>query len=76
MKILVVHGPNLNLLGTRELEVYGSATLEELDRCISEEAEGLGVEVQIHQTAREGEIIELLHAGIGSVEGAVVNPAA
>ena len=76
MRILVVHGPNLNLLGTRELEVYGSTTLEELDRRISAEAEALGLDVETHQTAREGEIIELLHGAIGSVGGAVVNPAA
>src|SRR5688500_15862883 len=76
MRILVIHGPNLNLLGTRELEVYGPLELEELDRRISKEAALLGVDVQVHQTAREGEIIELLHAGIGSVDGAVVNPAA
>lgn len=76
MRILVVHGPNLNLLGTRELEVYGPMTLEELDRAISEEAARLDVDVEIHQTAREGEIIELLHGGIGSVDAAVVNPAA
>ena len=72
----MIHGPNLNLLGTRELEVYGSTTLEELDRSISDEAARLEIEVQIHQTSREGEIIELLHAAIGSADGAVVNPAA
>lgn len=76
MKILVVHGPNLNRLGTRELSVYGTATLEDIDRGLSVEAEKLGVELTIHQTAREGEIIELLHDGIGSVDGALLNPAA
>ena len=76
MKILVVHGPNLNLLGTRELQVYGKETLEELNWQIEHAAESLGVEAEVHQTQREGEIIELLHAGIGRVEGAVLNPAA
>jgi 3-dehydroquinate dehydratase II len=76
MKVLVVHGPNLNLLGTRELSVYGSKTLDELNDVIQKEASDLGIEVEIHQTAREGAIIELLHAGIDSVDGAVLNPAA
>ena len=76
MKVLVVHGPNLNLLGTRELSVYGDATLDDVNRGIQEEADRLGIEVDIHQTAREGEMIELLHAGIDRVDGAVLNPAA
>ena len=76
MRALVIHGPNLNLLGARELEIYGSATLQQLDDQIRAEADELGIEVQIHQTAREGEIIELLHGGIGTVDGAVLNPAA
>ena len=74
MKALVIHGPNLNLLGTREPDVYGTVTLEEIDSLLR--AEGDGWELDIHQTAREGEIIELLHAAIGSVDGAILNPAA
>ena len=76
MNVLVIHGPNLNLLGSRELSVYGPATLAEVDRALREEAGSLGVDLEIHQTAREGEIIELLHSGIDRVGGAVVNPAA
>ena len=76
MKFLVIHGPNLNLLGTRELSVYGTATLDDVDSVIRQGAGDLGVEVETHQTAREGEIIVLLHRGIGNVEGAVLNPAA
>lgn len=76
MKVLILHGPNLNLLGSRELTVYGSQTLDEVDAAIAKEAEELGLEVEIHQTAREGEIIERLHGGIGSVQGAILNPAA
>lgn len=76
MKALVIHGPNLNLLGTRELEVYGTSTLAEIDDRLSSEAESLGMDLSIHQTAREGEIVELLHRGIDSVDGAVLNPAA
>lgn len=76
MKVLVIHGPNLNLLGTRELAVYGSTTLEEIDGSIRKAAADLGVEVVIHQTAHEGRIIELLHEGIDDVDGAILNPAA
>lgn len=76
MKVLVIHGPNLNLLGTREQSVYGSATLDDVNKDIQTVAEQLGVEVTIHQTAREGEIIEFLHAGIDDVGGAILNPAA
>jgi 3-dehydroquinate dehydratase-2 len=77
MKVLVIHGPNLNLLGTRELAVYGDRTLAQVNDAIQEAARELGIDVAIHQTAREGEIIELLHSGIddGSA-GAVLNPAA
>jgi 3-dehydroquinate dehydratase II len=76
VKALVIHGPNLNLLGTRELSVYGSMTLAELNDIIEGSAAELGIEVDIHQSAREGEIIELLHSGIDRVSGAVLNPAA
>lgn len=76
MRALVVHGPNLNLLGSRELAVYGSHTLDELNDVIHQEAAKLGMEVDVRQTAREGEIIELLHEAIDEVDGAVLNPAA
>jgi 3-dehydroquinate dehydratase-2 len=76
VKALVIHGPNLNLLGTREPDVYGSLTLADLDDLLRTGAGDLGIEIEIHQTAREGEFIELLHAGIGEVDGAVVNPGA
>ncbi len=76
MKALVIHGPNLNLLGRRELSVYGPLGLDEIDVRIGREAEALGIDVDIHQTAREGAIIELLHSGIDDVDGALLNPAA
>ncbi|MDQ4095223.1 MAG: 3-dehydroquinate dehydratase [Actinomycetota bacterium] len=76
MKALVIHGPNLNLLGTRELSVYGTSTLAQIDDAIREAAGEIGFEVTIHQSAQEGEIIELLHDAIDGVAGAILNPAA
>ena len=76
MKVLVLHGPNLDRLGSRELSVYGTKTLAEVNDAIMAEAAELGIEVEIHQTAREGEIIERLHSAIDDVGGVVLNPAA
>jgi 3-dehydroquinate dehydratase-2 len=77
MKAFVIHGPNLNLLGTRELSVYGDKSLAEVNAVIEAEAKKLGFEVSIWQTAREGEIIELLHSGIDAgIDGVLLNPAA
>ena len=73
---MVIHGPNLNLLGTREPAVYGQVTLEQIDEQIGAEAAGLGIEVEVHQTAREGEIIELLHGGMDRVDGCLLNSGA
>jgi 3-dehydroquinate dehydratase II len=73
---MVIHGPNLNLLGTREPSVYGGETLEQVDEEIDAEAAGLGIEVEVHQTAREGEIIELLHGGMERVDGCLLNSGA
>ncbi|HYP24994.1 MAG TPA: type II 3-dehydroquinate dehydratase [Actinomycetota bacterium] len=76
MKALVVHGPNLNLLGTRELSVYGSSTLEDVNAALEAEAKELGIDLDVHQSSHEGGIVDLLHAGIGDVDGALLNPAA
>ena len=76
MKVLVLHGPNLNLLGTRDPALYGSRSLAEIDELLESEARTLEAELDIHQSAREGELIELLHAGVGEVSGALINPGA
>jgi 3-dehydroquinate dehydratase II len=73
---LVIHGPNLNLLGRREMSVYGSATLDDVNSLIEATARELGIDLETTQTQREGEIIELLHGGVDRVEGALLNPAA
>ena len=76
MKVLVVHGPGLDQLGTREPAIYGKQTLEEVNTQIRAEADALDIDVDIRQSAREGEIVELLHAGVNGVDGAILNPAA
>jgi 3-dehydroquinate dehydratase-2 len=66
----------LNLLGTREPAIYGTATLDDVNHTIQSAAKELDVEVEIHQTNDEGRFIDLMHSGIGHVDGALVNPGA
>ena len=75
-RILLIHGPNLNMLGTRETGVYGVETLESINsRCLAL-AEELSVELDIHQTNSESEIVGLIQAAAGNADGIVINPAA
>jgi 3-dehydroquinate dehydratase-2 len=76
MRILVLHGPNLNLLGEREPAVYGPATLEEIDARIGERAKHLGAEVRTFQSNHEGALIDRLHAERRWADGILFNPAA
>ncbi len=72
--MLVLHGPNLNLLGTREPEIYGSFTLRELDEALARRAEQRGVEVRCRQSNHEGELIDELHeAGAGAADVVLLN---
>lgn len=75
MRVLVLNGPNLNLLGTREPTVYGTTTLEELEGQISSWAEALGVEVVFGQSNHEGELVESIHSA-AMMDGLVINPGA
>ena len=76
MRVLVVNGPNLNLLGTRRPDIYGEATLGELEeRCRRWGAE-LGLTVETFQSNHEGDLIDRLHAAIGSADGVILNPGA
>lgn len=76
MKILVVNGPNLNLLGTREPEVYGTLTLEKINAELEILAKELGVELEFFQSNVEGEIVNAIQAARGDCAGIVINPAA
>ncbi len=76
MKFLIVNGPNLNMLGIREPEVYGSMTYEELVYFLHEEALKLGVEIEVFQSNSEGEIVNEIQRAYRRVDGIIINPAA
>ncbi|CCQ94452.1 3-dehydroquinate dehydratase, type II [[Clostridium] ultunense Esp] len=76
MKIQVIHGPNLNLLGQREPEIYGRMTLEEIDNRLSRLGKELGCEVFSSQSNHEGEIVDLIQKAGQQVQGILLNPAA
>jgi len=74
--ILVIHGPNMDALGTREPDVYGSQTLDEINSLITREAESLGCSVRIIQSNHEGAIVDAIGGARGSADAIVINPAA
>lgn len=76
MRILVLHGPNLNLLGTREPGVYGRHTLEEIDAALREAAEAHGVELRFLQSNHEGVLIDAIHEARAWADGILINPGA
>ena len=76
LRILVLHGPNLNLLGTREQSIYGSESLDSIDAALSKLAEALGVEVDIRQSNSEGELVGWIQDSKTGYQGIIINPAA
>lgn len=75
-RILVIHGPNLNLLGTREKAVYGTVTLAEVDAAMQALAKELGLSLEIVQSNHEGEIVSAIQGAMGKADGLVINPGA
>ncbi|MGQ9625284.1 MAG: type II 3-dehydroquinate dehydratase [Anaerolineae bacterium] len=75
-KVLVVHGPNLNLLGSREPEVYGEVTLAEINERLQAYAVGKGLELRFFQSNYEGAIIDAIHEAVRWADGLIINPGA
>ena len=75
-KVLVLNGPNLNMLGTREPQHYGKMTLKEIERRVRERAAQLNCEVEFQQSNSEGALIDRLHGAAGTVDAVIINPAA
>jgi 3-dehydroquinate dehydratase-2 len=76
MKILVIHGPNLNMLGKREKSIYGEKTLGEIDALLKQEAQALNVEVVTFQSNHEGALIDFIQEQADSARGIIINPGA
>lgn len=76
MLILVINGPNLNMLGIREPDIYGRKTYADLCKTIEEYAKKKNIEVELFQSNHEGEIVDRIQAAFGKADGIVINPAA
>jgi len=76
MKVLVLHGPNLNLLGKREPDVYGALTLDDINRKLLTLAEELRIEVSLFQSNHEGELVQRIQDAVGVYQAIVINPGA
>ncbi len=76
MKILVINGPNLNLLGIREKDIYGSQSFNALCNMITQKCESDGIELELFQSNHEGKIVDKIQQAYGKFDGIVINPAA
>ena len=76
MKILVINGPNLNMLGIREPDIYGKQNFAALEKFIRDSADALSLSVSLFQSNHEGEIVDMIQSAYGVYEGIVINPAA
>lgn len=76
MKILVIHGPNLNLLGKREPDIYGALTLADINDRLVKLAAELGVEIRVFQSNHEGELVQQIQEAMGVYQAIVINPGA
>ncbi len=76
MNILVLHGPNLNMLGVREPEVYGRDTLEDINRSLESAAAGRGIEIRVRQSNHEGVLVDEIQQALEWADGILINPGA
>ncbi|WP_338551852.1 type II 3-dehydroquinate dehydratase [Paenibacillus sp. KS-LC4] len=76
LNILVLNGPNLNMLGVREPGIYGSATLADIEAKLLEQAKGLNVQLDFFQSNHEGALIDRIHSAYGAEDGILINPGA
>lgn len=76
MNILVINGPNLNMLGIREPDIYGSRTYAQLVEMLRNKAHELGVELEVFQSNHEGEMVDIIQNAYGKKDGIILNPAA
>lgn len=76
MKILIIHGPNLNMLGKREPSIYGAGTLQEINRILKEESRRLDVKAEVFQSNSEGEIVDRIQDAMKKSDGILINPGA
>lgn len=76
MKLCIINGPNLNMLGIREPDIYGRTTYADLCALIEDHAQARGVDVEIYQSNHEGDLVDKIQACYGTADGIVINPAA
>ncbi|MDP7329817.1 MAG: type II 3-dehydroquinate dehydratase [Candidatus Marinimicrobia bacterium] len=76
MKILIINGPNLNLLGIREPDIYGSESLSDIENWLNDQPESDGHSITWFQSNHEGELIDFIHGAMGNAGGIVINPGA
>jgi len=74
--VLVIHGPNLNMLGTREPDIYGHQTLEEINVALTAQADRLGLHIETFQSNHEGDMVDKIQQAHDSFHGIIINPAA
>src|SRR5262245_18640014 len=76
LRLLILNGPNLNLLGVREPHIYGSTTLQEIEVSCQEYAQQLGAALRFHQSNHEGALVDLIQQARGTADAIIINPAA
>ncbi len=76
MKILVINGPNINMLGIREPDIYGRETYQDLEEKLKSHGSKIGVEIEIYQSNHEGDLVDKIQAAYGNADGIVINPGA